>query len=72
MIIYIVYLFLPTRLSFSQQDVLINCRRAVTALAVNPMIPYQLGVACSDSSVRIFDRRMLGTRATGTYLQNHP
>ncbi|XP_060063291.1 DDB1- and CUL4-associated factor 6-like [Ylistrum balloti] len=50
-----------------KEDVLINCHRAVTSLAVNPFIPYHLAIACSDSSVRIFDRRMLGTRATGTY-----
>ncbi|XP_006821545.1 uncharacterized protein LOC102800558, partial [Saccoglossus kowalevskii] len=48
-------------------DILINCRRAVTSLAVNPILPYQLAVGCSDSSVRMFDRRMLGTRATGHY-----
>ncbi|XP_071800939.1 DDB1- and CUL4-associated factor 6-like isoform X1 [Asterias amurensis] len=50
-----------------REDVLINCRRAVTSLAVNPIMPYQLGVGCSDSSVRVFDRRMLGTRSTGNY-----
>ncbi|OWF47489.1 DDB1- and CUL4-associated factor 6 [Mizuhopecten yessoensis] len=50
-----------------KEDVLINCHRAVTSLAVNPFIPYHLAIACSDSSVRIFDRRMLGTRATGNY-----
>ncbi|XP_077977582.1 DDB1- and CUL4-associated factor 6-like [Glandiceps talaboti] len=50
-----------------REDILINCRRAVTSLAVNPIIPYQLAVGCSDSSVRLFDRRMLGTRATGHY-----
>uniref|UniRef100_A0A5F9CC77 DDB1 and CUL4 associated factor 6 n=1 Tax=Oryctolagus cuniculus TaxID=9986 RepID=A0A5F9CC77_RABIT len=32
-----------------------------------PPIPYYLAVGCSDSSVRIYDRRMLGTRATGNY-----
>lgn len=48
-----------------QEDILINCRRAVTALAVNPLIPYQLAIGCSDSYVQIFDRRMMGTRATG-------
>ena len=47
------------------QDVLINCRRAVTSITINPILPYQLATGCSDSSVRIFDRRMLGTRATG-------
>ncbi|XP_070568006.1 DDB1- and CUL4-associated factor 6-like isoform X2 [Ptychodera flava] len=50
-----------------REDILINCRRAVTSLAVNPILPYHLAVGCSDSSVRVFDRRMLGTRATGHY-----
>lgn len=47
------------------QDILINCRRAATSVAICPPIPYYLAVGCSDSSVRIYDRRMLGTRATG-------
>ncbi|XP_072035667.1 DDB1- and CUL4-associated factor 6-like [Amphiura filiformis] len=51
-----------------KEDILINCHRAVTSLAVNPIVPYHLGVGCSDSSVRVFDRRMLGTRATGNYI----
>ena len=51
--------------NISQQDVMIKCRRAVTAMAVNPLVPWQLAVGCSDSGVRIYDRRMLGTRATG-------
>lgn len=50
-----------------KDDVLISCRSAITALAANPMSPWQLGIGCSDSSVRIYDRRMLGTRATGNY-----
>lgn len=50
------------------QDILINCRRAATSVAICPPIPYYLAVGCSDSSVRIYDRRMLGTRATG---RNH-
>ncbi|XP_071478761.1 DDB1- and CUL4-associated factor 6-like [Diadema antillarum] len=48
-----------------EDDVLINCRRAVTALSVNPVLPYHLAVGCSDSSVLIFDRRMLGTKLSG-------
>lgn len=48
---------------------MINCSRAVTSLSVNPILPYQLGVACSDSAVRIFDRRMLGTRLMGMRLE---
>ncbi|PKU39064.1 hypothetical protein llap_10631 [Limosa lapponica baueri] len=47
------------------EDILINCRRAATSVAICPPIPYYLAVGCSDSSVRIYDRRMLGTRATG-------
>ncbi|XP_054549471.1 DDB1- and CUL4-associated factor 6 isoform X2 [Talpa occidentalis] len=50
-----------------KDDILINCRRAATSVAICPPIPYYLSVGCSDSSVRIYDRRMLGTRATGNY-----
>ncbi|NXL42963.1 DCAF6 factor, partial [Podilymbus podiceps] len=50
-----------------KDDILINCRRAATSVAICPPIPYYLAVGCSDSSVRIYDRRMLGTRATGIY-----
>nr|XP_002760465.3 DDB1- and CUL4-associated factor 6 isoform X6 [Callithrix jacchus] len=50
-----------------KDDILINCRRAATSVAICPPIPYYLAVGCSDSSVRIYDRRILGTRATGNY-----
>ncbi|XP_077617911.1 DDB1- and CUL4-associated factor 6 isoform X4 [Crocuta crocuta] len=50
-----------------KDDILINCRRAATSVAICPPTPYYLAVGCSDSSVRIYDRRMLGTRATGNY-----
>ncbi|XP_014244743.1 DDB1- and CUL4-associated factor 6-like isoform X2 [Cimex lectularius] len=40
-------------------DVIISCQRAVTAVVVNSINPYQLAIGCSDSSVRIYDRRML-------------
>ncbi|XP_036891165.1 DDB1- and CUL4-associated factor 6 isoform X2 [Sturnira hondurensis] len=50
-----------------KDDILINCRRAATSVAICPSAPYHLAVGCSDSSVRIYDRRMLGTRATGNY-----
>ncbi|KAG7279505.1 hypothetical protein CRUP_035891, partial [Coryphaenoides rupestris] len=49
-------------------DILINCRRAATSISISPLVPYYLAVGCSDSSVRIYDRRMLGTRATGNYM----
>ncbi|XP_067008493.1 DDB1- and CUL4-associated factor 6 isoform X2 [Anabrus simplex] len=48
-----------------KEDILISCQRAVTALSVNPMAPYQLAIGCSDSTVRMFDRRMLTTKASG-------
>lgn len=48
-----------------KEDIMITCQRAVTALSVNPVAPYQLAVGCSDSTVRMFDRRMLGTKASG-------
>ncbi|CAK9820866.1 DDB1- and CUL4-associated factor 6 [Anthophora plagiata] len=47
------------------EDVLISCERAVTALSVNLTSPHQIAIGCSDSTVRIFDRRTLGTAATG-------
>ncbi|XP_041439089.1 DDB1 and CUL4 associated factor 6 S homeolog isoform X2 [Xenopus laevis] len=50
-----------------KDDILINCRRATTSIAVCPTAPYYLAVGCSDSTVRIYDRRMLGTRATNNY-----
>nr|CAD7587073.1 unnamed protein product [Timema genevievae] len=48
-----------------KEDIMITCQRAVTALSVNPTAPYQLAIGCSDSTVRMFDRRMLGTKASG-------
>ncbi|XP_073978943.1 DDB1- and CUL4-associated factor 6-like isoform X2 [Rhodnius prolixus] len=41
------------------EDVMISCQRAVTALTVNNVLPYQLAIGCSDSTVRLYDRRML-------------
>uniref|UniRef100_A0A8C1X6E4 Ddb1 and cul4 associated factor 6 n=1 Tax=Cyprinus carpio TaxID=7962 RepID=A0A8C1X6E4_CYPCA len=51
-----------------KDDILINCQRAATSISICPLVPYYLAVGCSDSSVRIYDRRMLGTRATGNYM----
>ncbi|XP_030637609.1 DDB1- and CUL4-associated factor 6-like [Chanos chanos] len=55
------------RKSSCKDDILINCRRAVSSMSVSPSNPYYLAVGCSDSSVRIYDRRMLGTITTGSY-----
>ncbi|CAL9690069.1 unnamed protein product [Knipowitschia caucasica] len=51
-----------------KDDILINCRRAATSISISPLMPFYLAVGCSDSSVRIYDRRMLGTRTTGNYM----
>ncbi|XP_029177893.1 DDB1- and CUL4-associated factor 6-like isoform X2 [Nylanderia fulva] len=48
-----------------KENVLISCQRAVTALSVNPVLPYHIAIGCSDSAVRIFDRRTLNTSDTG-------
>ncbi|XP_026284267.1 DDB1- and CUL4-associated factor 6 isoform X1 [Frankliniella occidentalis] len=48
-----------------QEDVMIQCQRAVTAMSVNMTAPFELAIGCSDSTVRLFDRRMLGTKSTG-------
>ncbi|XP_076871390.1 DDB1- and CUL4-associated factor 6-like isoform X2 [Brachyhypopomus gauderio] len=50
-----------------KEDVLINCHRAVSSMAISPVEPYCLALGCSDSSVRIYDRRMLGTITTGSF-----
>ncbi|XP_017765967.1 PREDICTED: DDB1- and CUL4-associated factor 6-like isoform X1 [Eufriesea mexicana] len=47
------------------EDVLVSCERAITALSVNLAAPHQIAIGCSDSTVRILDRRTLGTPATG-------
>lgn len=51
------------RKSDCKEDVIITCPYAVTSMSMNPMLPYYLAVGSSDSSVRIFDRRMLGNTA---------
>ncbi|XP_059177902.1 DDB1- and CUL4-associated factor 6-like [Physella acuta] len=48
-----------------EEDVVIHLRNAVTAMAVDPIIPFHLAVASSDGMVRLYDRRMLKTRETG-------
>ncbi|XP_042857132.1 DDB1- and CUL4-associated factor 6-like isoform X1 [Penaeus japonicus] len=52
-----------------QEDILLNMERAVTAVAVNPITPYHLAVATQDSTIRIYDRRVLGTRATDSFVE---
>lgn len=42
-------------------------QKAITALSVNPVMSHQIAIGCSDSTVKTFDRRMLGTPATGKF-----
>ncbi|KAI5739568.1 hypothetical protein M8J77_020819 [Diaphorina citri] len=53
-----------------EDDILIQCQRAVTAISINEMAPYQMAIGTSDSTVRIFDRRMLGTVSAGYVPRN--
>ncbi|XP_075586709.1 DDB1- and CUL4-associated factor 6-like isoform X2 [Dermatophagoides farinae] len=46
-----------------RDDVLVNCDYPVTAIAINHLLPWQLAVGCSDSIIRIYDRRMLTTKS---------
>uniref|UniRef100_A0A2K5I2I7 Uncharacterized protein n=1 Tax=Colobus angolensis palliatus TaxID=336983 RepID=A0A2K5I2I7_COLAP len=48
-------------------DILNNCPCAATSVAICPPIPYYLAVGHSYSSVQMYDRQVLGTRATGNY-----
>lgn len=49
----------------SLKDVLINLSNPVTSISLNPLLPYHVAVGASDSTVRIFDRRMLCTSTNG-------
>ncbi|KAG8036412.1 hypothetical protein G9C98_003734 [Cotesia typhae] len=42
-----------------KEDILILRQRPVTAMSINPAMPHYLAIGCSDSSVGIYDRRML-------------
>ena len=42
-----------------REDILISVSSPVTTISLNPLLPYHLAVGASDSTVRIFDRRML-------------
>ncbi|KAL0276519.1 UNVERIFIED_CONTAM: hypothetical protein PYX00_004078 [Menopon gallinae] len=40
-----------------KDNVIISCRRAVTALTCNFLRPYEVAIGTSDSAVRLYDRR---------------
>ena len=44
-----------------KDDILINFPFAATSMTIHPFLPYYLAVGSSDSCVRLFDRRMLGS-----------
>ena len=44
-----------------KDDILVHVPYAVTSMTMHPFLPYYLAIGSSDSSVRIFDRRMLGS-----------
>ena len=48
-----------------RDDVIVNSRRAVSAIAVNNMRPWQLAVGSADGFVTLYDRRMLSTHTSG-------
>ena len=45
------------------EDVLIRSSQPVTSIALNPLVPYHLAAGSGDGCVRVYDRRMLGTRS---------
>ena len=45
------------------EDVLIRSSHPVTSIALNPLVPYHLAAGSGDGCVRVYDRRMLGTRS---------
>ncbi|XP_066159238.1 DDB1- and CUL4-associated factor 6-like isoform X2 [Euwallacea fornicatus] len=54
-----------------KENILISCKRAITALAVSPTASHQLAVGCADSTVRIYDRRYLSV-TPGEHLLAQP
>ena len=52
------------------EDVLIRSSHPVTSIALNPLVPYHLAAGSGDGCVRIYDRRMLGTRRGNVVLKN--
>lgn len=51
--------FTYSLLSHSPQDVVINLRDPISAMSVDPIVPFQIAVGSADGVVRIYDRRML-------------
>ncbi len=45
-----------------KEDVLICNNQPITTISLNPYLPYHLAAGSSDGCVRVYDRRMMGTR----------
>jgi len=48
------------------QDVMIDCDKGMSCMALNPNFSYELAVGAADSCVRLYDRRMLCTRQSSS------
>ena len=66
-LVNLVHLYFRTKERCSKpnctEDVLIRSSHPVTSIALNPLIPYHLAAGSGDGCVRVYDRRMLGTRS---------
>ena len=51
-------------------NIVINCGLPVTAIAINPVRPYELAVGCTDCGALFFDMRKLASNVSisGSYL----
>ena len=65
------YIFLRSKCEKSscQEHTLVKLLTAMTAMALNPLVPYHLACAGLDGVLRLYDRRMLsvGTVDDGTF-----
>ena len=52
---------MSTIFPLSVQNILLEAGRAVTALVLNPMKPFEMAVGTQDSMIRVYDRRRLGS-----------
>lgn len=46
---------------------MIDCGKPINAIAINPLRPYQLAMATSDSVVRVVDRRTISVQGNIIY-----
>lgn len=51
------------------EDILVNCSRPVMSMSLHPTRPFEFAAGCSDSTVRIFDRRFISPASNGRTLK---